>query len=184
MAEGNVSRVLHGPGRMVVNPTDLGLDYPFGGTPVGLVRAMVLQSSGNRLAVESEGLGAVQDVLEPSERVLASWFLRGWDDDGIALFRPGEHSTGGVSGHAKLTIPGSTQPGASALPRALSILWVPNNEVDVPAMLLHRALVFWTEGSEIAYQRAAELGVALVADCLRDDSGRAAQIGRLSDLSL
>lgn len=184
MAAGAASRVLRVPGRLVANPTNLQLAFPFGGTEVGLVREVRTQALGPQLVVQSEGLGAPSDVLEPAERYLMACFLRGWDDDAVRLLFSGNQVQGALSGHRTLRIPGDVQPGASALSRAVTLLYVPDNRLDAPALLLHRAVVFWTEAQDIQFRRQEELGIPIVAECVRDSSDRVLEIGRLADLSL
>jgi hypothetical protein len=185
MGAGNVSRVLKVPGRLVANPQDLGQAFPYEGTQIGLVRSIVVQSIGLGFRVESEGLGAVSDVLTASQRHVMSCFLRGWDDDAISLLLPGHYTEGDVSGHARLDIPGpGTQPGASALSSAPSLLYVPDNPIDAPALLVRRAVVEWGDASEIAFARGSELGIPLTVECVQDATGTSLQIGRLVDLTL
>lgn len=184
MAAGNASRVIRGSGRWVAAPTDLSLTFPFGGVALGLSSAVVAQALGAPLRVESEGLGAGQDVLEPPERYAVGMFLRGWDDDAVERLLAYGASTGPVSGHASFDVPGPVSPGSSALARALVLVYVPNDIVNVPALLIRRGVPFWTEGAEIAFRRQSDLGIPLVVDCFRDDAGRTLTIARMADLVL
>lgn len=184
MASGSPHRILRGPGRLVANPTDLGLSFPFGGVEVGLSNQFQVTSEGSPLRIPCEGLGSYSNVLEPAESYFAGCFLRGWDDDAVRYLFAGHQSQGATSSHRSFRVPGSVQPGASALPRAVSLLFVPDNALDVPAMLAYRAVCFWTEAQQILWQRQEELGIPLIAQFFRDESDRVLAIERLSDLTL
>lgn len=184
MAAGNVARIVRAPGRLVVNPTDLGAAYPYGGTEVGKSNLCVLQPRGTGFRVEAESLGEATDVLESSNEYVFACFLRGWDDDAVAQFLSGGFTAGAVSKHAVWSEPGTTVPGASALDRALILLYVPDDLLHTPAVLVFRGVPDWNEGSELAFQRGDELGLPIAFDCIRDTNDHILSVGRLADLSL
>ena len=178
------SRVLRVPGRLVVAPTDLSAAFPFGGVAVGNVRTVVLQSLGGNFRVMAEGLGETSNVLEAEHHWVFSCFLRGWDDDAVAQLWGDNYALGAVSQHATVNIPGTAMAGASALGRAKKLLYVPDDPVRAPAVLVYRGVPDWSEGAELAFQRGAELGLPLAVECVRDTSDRILSIGRLADLTL
>lgn len=185
MTAGSASRVLRVPGRLVIDPTDLTDDFPHGGTLVGRTRLVVLKPLANPFRVESEGLGGdASDVLEGSNHYVFACFLRGWDDDAVALLLPDGYTQGSVTGHAVFSSPGLNAPGRSALGRARTLLYVPDNPVDAPAVLIHRGVANWGDGAELALQRQTELGLPLVVECVRAADGRILDLGRLPDLTL
>lgn len=184
MAAGDAARVIRAPGRLVVGPTDLGTNYPHGGTEVGKVRLVVVRSLGTSFRVESEGLGEATDVLKAGHRYVFSCFLRGWDDDAIALLWPDNLLAGSVSGHSTLRVPGDATPGQSATDRERVILFEPDDPVHAPSVLIYRGIPDWADGAELLFQRGDELGLPLAVECLRDDSDRILAIGRYSDLTL
>ena len=184
MTAGHASRVLRAPGRLVANPTDLSVAYPYGGTELGLTRVVVLLSQGAGFRVESEALGEATDVLEESNHFVMSCFLRGWDDDAMKHLLADHYDAGAVSGHAVVTIPNRARPGSSALVRAKILLYVPDDLVGAPALLIYRGVPDIPAGAEIAFQRREELGVPITVDCIRDSNGNILQVGRFADLSL
>lgn len=186
MSTGNSAKVIRAPGRLVVNPTQAfdGGTFPYGGVDVGRVNACALTSDGNSLQVEAEDLGEVVDVLEGNQRWAFACFVRGWDADALRLFQPDGYSVGEVSQHAVFSAPGSARTNSSALGRAVSLVIVPDDPVNVPALLIYRAVPDWTPGSEFAFRRGSELGIPITCQCVRDTSGRYLQIGRLVDLTL
>lgn len=185
MAAGNASRILRAPGRLVVNPSDLSLAYPYGGTEVGKTRLAVLQSLGTGYRVECEGLGGeASDILEGPARYVFSCFLRGWDDDAVETLFADNHVAGDVSGHAVLREPFARISGSSALPRAVSLLYVPDDPINAPACLIYRGVPDFSDGAELAWQRGEELGIPLAVECVRGVTGKIVEVGRLADLSL
>lgn len=184
MAAGDVARVIRAPGRLVVSPTNLSMAYPHGGIEVGKTRLVVLQNLGSSFRVEAESLGEASDVLEGSHRWVLSCFLRGWDDDAVAQLFADNVGVGAVSAHARFDVPARARPGASALGRARVLLYVPDDPVHSPSVLVYRGVPDWSEGSELAWQRQEELGIPLAVECVRDDFDRILSIARLADLSL
>ncbi len=184
MVAGDVSRILRAPGRIVVEPTDLSAAYPYGGTEVGKTNACVLEPRGTGFRVMSEGLGEATDVLEASNQFVFTCFVRGWDDDAVEKFLSDGQEQGTATLHRMWQSPGSVTPGASALGRALKLLFVPDDVVHVPALLVYRGVPQWTEGSKLAFQRGEELGIPIALDCIRDECDRILVVGLLDDLTL
>jgi hypothetical protein len=184
MVAGEASRVIRASGRVVVAPTNLATAYPYGGTEVGLTRACVLQPLGTGFRIVSEGLGEATDVLEASNEYVFACLLRGWDDDAIESFFAGGYREGLVAKRATWSAPGTTTPGESALNRALKVLFVPDDVLHVPAVLVYRGVPDWGPNAALAFQRREELGLPLALDCLRDNLGRIVSVGILADLEL
>jgi hypothetical protein len=185
MASGNVSRVLRAPGRLVVNPTGLGVTFPYGGTEVGKTRLVVLTSFNTSIRIECEGLGnEASDVLERTSRYVFSCFVRAWDDDAIEQFFASNFVQGSASGHSLLREPGDRVAGASALERAVKLLYVPDDPISNPAVMIYRGVPDWSENAELAFQRQEELGLPLAVECVRGSSGDILEVGRLADITI
>jgi len=184
VASTDVARVIRAPGRIVVGPSDLSAAYPHGGTEIGLTRACVLQPVGSAFEVVSEGLaGGVTDVLEPAHEYVFSCFVRGWSDAAVSRFFRDHYVAGSASGHARYSAP-SPPHGSSALGYALTLLFVPDDSIHVPAIIVYRGVPDWSESAEVAFQRGDELGLPLAFDCLRSDAGKILEVGMLADLSV
>jgi hypothetical protein len=185
MAAGDIARVLRAPGTLVVNPTQEfdGNTSPYGGTEIGKANLCVLQPLGTSFRVESEALGEATDILEPNNQYVFSCFLRGWDDDAIEILRGDLYQEGDVTQHAFLEIPLAV-PGTSAISRAVVMVYVPDDLIHVPGIVIYRGIPMWTDGAELAFQRGEELGLPLTVDCLRDHGGNMVRAGRLPDLLL
>ena len=186
MASASSSRIIHSPGTVIVNPTQAfsGGTYPYGGKILGKTNACVLQLSGTAFRVEYESLGEAGDILEPNNSYQFGCFFRGWDDDAVEEMLASGFETGAVTQHAVWHSPGNVTPGASTIQRAVILVYVPDNLIDVPAILIYRGIPEFTEGAEMSFQRVEELGLALTVDCLRDANDNILRVGRLPDLSL
>lgn len=184
MTAGTASKVIRGPGRLVVAPTNLALPYPYGGKEVGRTKVVVLQFLGQSFKVKQEGLGEITEVLESDKRFVFSCFLRGFDDDALKQLWEDNYTLGSVTGHSVYEEPGVSIPGKTALDRARKILFVPDDLINVPAMILYRAIPDWGESAAINWSRTEELGLPFAAECIRDASNRILKIGRLADLTL
>lgn len=184
MAAGNANRVLRAPGRLIVNPTNLSAPDTYGGVEVGRTTLVRLLPLGTGFRVINEGLGEATDVLEGSIEYLFACVLRGWDDDGVRTLLSGGYDRGVDTQHAVYSEPGHTTPGASALPRAVTLLYVPDNHVFAPAVLINRGVPDWEAGATIPFQRGTDLVLPIAVDCVRDEAGSILSVGLLSDLSL
>ena len=185
MVAGLSQRILRGPGRLIVGPTDLSDADLYGGTEVGLVKTAALVSLGSSFRIENESLGEATDILNAPKRWAFSCMLRGYDDDAVEKFlTDGTQAAGSVSFHRTFSVPGATVPGASALSRALILLFVPDDVLHVPSLLIYSGVPEWSEGSEMAWQHESELGIPLAVECMRNSSNNTLSIGMLADLSL
>lgn len=180
------ARVIRAPGRLLVDPLDAfdGGSFPYGGTPVGRANLCALQPVGDSYHVDCEGLGRTGDILRGAHRYVFTCFLRGWDDKAVELLLRGGASVGDVTQHGVFGAPGSRATGASTLGRSVALAYVPDDLLHSPGVLMYRAVPNWTSGSEMAWQRRAELGIPLTFECVRDAAGRILQMGRMADLSL
>lgn len=176
--------ILHATGRVVVNPTNLSAAYPYGGVEVGLTRGAVLRNLSTGLVVFSEGFGGITDVLEPDDHWVFVCQLRGANDNALRVFFPDHQSEGATTRHRVLTMPNSSYAGASALGRAVVLLFVPDDLVNVPALLIHTAIPDFDDSAEILLQRREEYSIPVAFQCLRGSTGKCWQTGRLPDLTL
>lgn len=188
MVAGNVSSVIRNAGKLVIGPTDLTAADPYGGTEIGLMNAAVLTPLGVPRVIWNEGLGEPTDILEGSNDHLFTCFLRGADDNVKTLLLKGWRSAGSVTQHGVITGPSSRTPGQSMIDHSnVVLLFVPENLIDHDAMIMYRAIPWWTESAEIAFQKREEFGIPLSFRLLRNAASpqpHTFQIGRLPDLSL
>lgn len=184
------SRVIRAPGRLVVDPIDAFAEgsplgqRPYGGTPIGRVMACVLRNTESPYEVETEALGEVTEVLQSGSRWWFFGFLRGWDRDSLQQLFPDNYEEGAISQHATFLSPGQQQAGAPSTHRCKKIVFVPDDPVLTPGVVLYSALPAFAPNAEIAMQRQTEFGIPLSLRCMRDAQGRHLAIGRLVDLPL
>lgn len=183
MVAGDVARVVRAPGRIVIGPTNLSAAYPYGGTEVGKSNACAVRPLGVPFRVECEALGEAIDILEPNNHWVFGCFLRGWDDDAVQQMLAGGYNAGTTTKHAFFDVPQNV-PGTSSLGRAVILLYVPDDLIHTPAILIYSGIPDFADGAELVFQRGDELGILLTVDCVRDSSGNMLRIGRLADLSL
>lgn len=184
MSAPRAAKVIRAPGRIVIGPTDLSAPYPYGGTEVGKASQCRLQPQGNMYRVVHEGTGETGDLLEGGSRWVFACFLRGFDDDAVENLLQDGYQEGEETQHAVFRAPGFQVAGTSALGRAVVLLYVPDDLVHVPAVLLYRAVPDFADGAELALRRSDEFGLPLVMECVRDLQGRMVAVGRLPDLTL
>ena len=181
------ARVIRAPGTVVHTPTDLtdaAGTGEYGGTLIGRTRAVVVQPLAAPYQVQSEGLGEASDVLTAANDYIVSLFLRGWDRNAVSVLLPGGYTQGSTTHQALWQAPGTETPGESALSRAKIWLFVPEDTVHVPCVLVRSGVPDFADGAEIALQRDEEFGLAMVLKCMRDSGGRMLDIGHLEDLTL
>lgn len=184
MVAGRTSQIVRGSGRVVLNPTDLEAAYPYGGVEVGLTREVALTPLGTGFRVMSEAFGEATDVLEASNEFVFACVVRGWDDDAVELLLSDGQAAGATTRRRTWSSPGIVTPGASALDRAVSLLYVPDDSLHVPACLIYRGIPSWADSAELFWQRRAELALPIALDCLRDARDRILSVGMLADLEL
>lgn len=186
MVASAAAKIARAPGRVVINPTiepSTGT-FPFGGKQIGKVNQARFTRTSAPIPIFHEGSGEIGDVLEGPNRYSFSCFLRGWDDDAISAMFGTQASVGADSGHTVVLLPSLISPGKSAFARGLKVLYVPDDALNIPALLIYNAIPDMAEGADMMFQRGAELGVSMSFECTRDSYGRVAAIGRIGDLRL
>jgi len=133
--------------------------------------------------VMHEDTGEPGDVIEGGSIYRFVCVLRGWDNDAIEQLFQDAFVKGDVSQHAVFKAPGDRKAGTSAMPRAVRLAYVPDDVEHVSGVVCYNAIPDFTPNESLAFQRATELGLPLTFQCLRDDSGRILEIGRLADIS-
>lgn len=184
MSAGDASQILRTPGRWVIGPTDLSLAYPYGGIEIGRSKAVVVRNLGHAMRIISEGLGEATDILDADNRFVVAFTMRGWNRDALERLKTDNYAEGTISKQAVFSVPGNNQPGSSTLGRARVMLYVADDVIQAPSVLIYRGVPDWTEGGEIAFQRGEELAFPMAVECFRNTNNKTLAIGRLIDLSL
>lgn len=184
MVAGLAHKIIMGPGKLIIDPTNLSLSSPFGGTEVGLIESFILQNLSEPFLVWNESLGEPTDIKEGKREVVASCLARGWDDDLVEQLLPSGQAEGSTSKHRMYDYPGTVVPGASILGNGVILLFEPDDELHVPALIIRNAIPYWNPSIEQVRNRKTELITPVAFHCLRDASLRIITVGMLSDLSL
>lgn len=183
MAVGRAADTLYSPGRLVVDPTSFAGSFPYGGTAIGRHVELRIFSFGNPVRIESEGLGEASDILYPTNEHVATFGLRGFDDDAVELLFAGNYQAGATTGHSVINIPGSASPGQSMLANAVGLLFVPDDTNRNPAVMVYRGAPYLPDGAEIPLQRSREFLLPVGVQCLRNAAGNTIEVGRIADLT-
>jgi len=187
MVAGAVATIIHGPGRLIVGPTEVfdGGTHPYGGTEIGLVNQAVVTPLGRPYRIENEGLGEASDVTQANNRYRFTCFVRGFDDDAVRLLFDGHYTAGDVTQHAVFSVPGLRDPGTTGVGgNDIVLAFVPDDLMHADGVVIYRGIPWWTEDAEVAFQKGAEFGIPLQVDCLRNSNDHTLKIGRLPDLPL
>lgn len=179
------------PGRLVVDPTDLGVAFPYGGNELGLALAITLGRPERRSpSFRAEELGGdAYDALYLGEDWFASATLAQWD--ATTMGAAGWETAAGSG-----TLPRSPYPATTAKPpqllsaRSSKLLFVPEHVVqggtdtdeEALAWILYRAAPAIEE--PIQFTGFASAFLFLAWEGLPDDSGRVGDLGAFGDLSL
>jgi len=167
-------------GKLVADPTDLGVAFPYGGTVLGVMHEVAILRRGFLDGRTAEELGGeVAEQTYRGEEWAVSAVLQTWDAD--ALARIYTIATGGSGGVPVVSYPGATR-GSKQSDRAIALLLAPEDAAETGA-LFYAALpqllddVLILSGRERLEKRAGWLGI-------RDSSGRVVQMARVQDMTL
>lgn len=148
MAAADLNLVLASPGNLCVNPTDLSLPFPHGGTALGSVREPFVDAAPSWFDVTAEEYGGqVVESIFCGESFLIRGFLRYDDPDALSTLNPntktGARSKApGIRHWLDAQVAGDTTfyPGMKASDRAVKLLFSPLDTSRSKAVLLYRAL--------------------------------------------
>lgn len=131
MIASDLTALLRVPGRLVVNPTDLTLAFPYGGTPLGLVVGIGVHGTHEFELLREEGLGfAHPDGIELGEFWSIACVVRDPRQSNAGFLYVGTEA-GAVTGELGVTVPSTSNPPGSALSaRSMSVLFAPLDELS------------------------------------------------------
>lgn len=172
-------------GRLIHSPQDeTNADGDWGGTVLGSTMAFSIQSLGEQYEIEGEGIGRPTDILEADRRYACGCALRGWDDDAARyLMTDGNPAVGAVTGHRMWTAPGAVLPGTSALGRAITLLFAPDDYNNIPGVIVYHAIPQISPGVEIEFGKGVETIIPFAARAFQNASGNALTIAFIRDMT-
>lgn len=185
MAQSNVRNVLRLPGDLIKDPTNLSASAPYGGTYLGLVKAMHFRPGIEHHPVTAEEWGnTVVDVVHAGSAPTFGVTLRELDNDAVsAIFL--DTAAGDPSGDRVISFRAdNSRAGTLVSTKEMKLLFVPKSPLRHPSFLIRAALPVPTRETEIALRMGAEATVPVLFYARPDSSNRLAVIGKLKDLSL
>jgi hypothetical protein len=167
-----------------MNPSNLALAFPYGGTELGLIQDAELVPNAVNLPIEDEAWGVeVVDVLNMGCNWQFKVTVRGADPDAFNAIFPGV-STGPVSGRPDIAYPSSFHAGTLLSANGVKLLVVPNDTGTFPLGYLPVALPMLAEDASENWQADQEWVVKAQFQAIRDGTGRVYLQRRLEDLTL
>ncbi len=186
MATRDVRNVLRVPGRLIMNPTDLSIDAPHGGTELGLVRDAEF-----RLGIKTSVVTAEEFGVQPIEYVYAgeaavmAAVLREFDEDAIqAIFPDTAPGMCGPISTISYDVNDDPRAGRFLSAQSFSLLFSPRSLDRHPMILLYKVIPLVEESSLLNLSLSEELGIGVMFHCIPDASGRVYSIGHRGDLTL
>lgn len=144
MSTADLAQVLSAPGRLCINPTNLTLAFPHGGTALGEVYKIEVLITNAYFDVEAEEYGGrIVESLWTGENVALACILRQWDETAMGTIFPNT-TTGtlskrvGLKGWEQVTSP--VRPGSLVSARSVKLLFSPFDAQRNRAAILYRAL--------------------------------------------
>lgn len=188
MALPNVQDVLQVPGRLSYNPTSLSLDYPHGGTALGIVRQISVRPAVAHQEIKAEEFGVeTVDILYIGEAWVLTAILRSFDNDMLGVVWANT-KTPGTSGKRTVEYPGTgaspVRAGSLVSNRSVKLVFTPDDTQHHPMLILYRALPMIQESTEISLALNLKFEIAVAFVGIRDASGRIVAFGMKEDLTL
>lgn len=171
MAVHNVNEILRVPGFVCINPTDLTLDFPHGGTALGTWRNPRFIARRRTYELHAEEYGSPYDAIWTGDRAGLAAILVSWDADALQAAWPDVSVANGVPIIESAVDADNKRPGILLSDHAATVCFSPEAEQS-PCVVIHRALPFLDEGAEAIYRRSEEYGLAFTWLGVPDSSRR------------
>lgn len=172
--------------RLCVNPTDLTLVFPHGGTALGYVRDIALEPGVRVKEILAEEYGGepVSLVYLGARWTLAVIVRQWWDNTTLGAVFPNTADASG-SGQTRTGInhPGTVHPGTLLEADNFSLLLSPEDE-DNPAVYIKSAVAVPDVAARLNFRLDQELEYAVVVRAFRHATVQAVQVKHLRDITL
>lgn len=190
----DVRRVIRAPGRLAINPTNLAQAWPHGGTGLGATNKVMLISYGASYPVTIEAFGGEPvEHLEKGEVWGLGFHMRAWDPNALATLFPNT-SVGSVSQKRGVSAPGAVKAGQWISDRSVKLVFTPEGathaqsatqqDVDVPFVVLYKALPLLQAQAELVLARTDELKVPALFMGIRNASSQILEMRPRADITL
>jgi hypothetical protein len=186
MAAPNLSRVVRIPGRVIVNPTNLALPYPYGGTELGIHRDVELRFNDEFHFPDAEEYANAIEGIYCGGTTELKCTVRGLDVDALRyLFIDSTIGSYGILLEEGVFGAGAVRAGTlmSSIFN-IKIMFVPKDTDRHPCVLLYQAIPMIEPDSGIELQLKEEVGIEMRFRSLPDATGRTVAVGKLGALTL
>ena len=187
MSAPDIRKIFRFPGRLIKSPTNLSAASPYGGTQMGIARAMKFQTGYKVVRSDAEEFGRRVAVTLAGEYAVLTCVLRTYDNDAISTLFPNTSAPTlgrlrGIDGRASGS--GISRAGTALDASAFKLLFVPLAIEEHPAILIYNAVPVIDEAAELQMSIGQEFGLACMFEATPDSSGRDYSVKALADLSL
>jgi hypothetical protein len=185
MTTANTNNIFRSPGRLVLNPTNLALAYPYGGKELGVCRDALFKPNVKTVGLIAEEFKTPVEVVYSGQEPIFTGVLRTWDNDLIgALFAGLGKQTDG-SGNVGVIHNELVNPAGSALSsQACVLLFSPQALALKRHILMYCAIPCVDDSFEMRLSIAEEFGLPFFFQCLPDSQGYTHVIDLLANLNL
>lgn len=178
-----ITKSLRPAGRLVIDPTDLGIAFPHGGTFLGHAARIELVFNQSIREIPDEFLGGepIEDIIRHENPILIV-VIRALPEEALKTVFAG--FTAGVSGAPVPAYPSGSK-GRLGSDSRVKILYSPRDAANHPGLIFYSAVPAFDVASRLQMMIGADLGFAIAFRGRRDGSDRVyAGPARFSDLSL
>jgi hypothetical protein len=188
MAAADLNQCLAVPGQLCINPTDLSIAFPHGGTALGEVyMARAAYTSGYFDVTAEEYGNRVVESVWSGENVAFGCVLRQFDEAAVAAAFPNT-ATGtksqrvSVKGWEDAASP--VRPGHLASTRSAKLLFSPLDSDRCRALILYRALPRVAEAWDLRFAFDARQEIPVLFLAIPDSNGRCWRLDYLRDMAV
>ena len=188
MSKSDPSAIEHVDGSICINPTDLSIDFPHGGTALGVTKAR------NYAPIHRyESNTAIEFGREPVEYWFMSFeclftaIIRQQEKDWLELVHPNfDAATTTKTGETLIKHPGTQKSGTILSDRAFTMCFSPTDKKAHRFLIIHKAIPMIDEAAEFQLSIGEEAGTAIVIRGIRDrdNSNKVVEWGFREDITL
>lgn len=183
MANADPRDVLKVPGQLCINPTDLSVAFPHGGTALGLVARSRWVERITTRPIMAEEYGTAVVVLKTVREPVFRCVLRGWDRDALEeVFL--DTVQGGSTGQRVVRGRVKTDRFRAGAVLSSSVMFFSPDNSQHPGLLLFAAVAYPEDVAEINFSLASEVQIAAAWRATPNSLGRDFEVSPRGNLTL
>ena len=184
MGTANARLIRRVPGRLVKDPTDLSIAFPFGGTPLGITGAMEFRPAIQTTQTQDEMIGRTIQTVVTAEQPVFAGVVRDSDPDifKLVFLNTKDGDQGVVVKGRAFGTGASNRAGFNLRDRGFKLLFAPLAVDSEDHILMYHAVPQVDESAALQKSIANENNMAVIFEAQPDDTGRDYDIGRRDDL--